>query len=72
MSSATRTVVANGTTNGTTNGTANGTNGVAKELNGSDLKKQLKSATTNPPKVYIGAAHKEFNPSSNDSMDGNQ
>ncbi|XP_034250730.1 purine nucleoside phosphorylase-like isoform X2 [Thrips palmi] len=53
------------------NGTSatNGTNGTAKEMNGADLKK-LKNA--NPPKVYIGSPQKEFNPSSNDSLDGNQ
>lgn len=52
------------------NGAANGTNGTAKEMNGADLKK-LKNA--NPPKVYIGSSpQKEFNPSSNDSLDGNQ
>lgn len=51
------------------NGAANGTNGTAKEMNGADLKK-LKNA--NPPKVYIGSSpQKEFNPSSNDSLDGN-
>lgn len=53
-----------------TNGAAtNGPNGtVAKDMNGANLKKALNS----PPKVYIGATHKDFNPSSNDSMDGNQ
>ena len=55
-----------------TNGSAsNGTNGtLAKDFNGAaDLKKTLKGS---PAKVYIGATHKDFNPSSNDSLDGNQ
>ncbi|XP_052126181.1 purine nucleoside phosphorylase isoform X2 [Frankliniella occidentalis] len=74
MSAPVKIAVSNGTTNGATNGNTNGalngaTNGATQEVNGADLKK-MKNA--NPPKVYIGSPHKEFNPSSNDSMDGNQ